>query len=188
VRSFPCNDAAAFEWHGWAVVVASPGVEDDEEADIRSTNVLVAVQEYLNGQTPDVNEVLDWRWQNGQMHVWIGGCHNHPTTKPQDVLTRIGHLAPAATDCSTRSTTGSTKTGRAASCDKAPCRSRRRTPCRPTWAPSRTPNPAVAGTHAHDSSEVSLIAACGCVSIWLETPTPVGFARDDVGSGKGRLS
>ena len=85
-----------FEWHGWAVVVPSPGTEDDEDADSRATEILSAVQEYLNEQTPVANEVLDWRWQNGQMHVWVAGCHNHPTVTPQDVLTRIGLLAPGS--------------------------------------------------------------------------------------------
>ncbi|MGH3478798.1 MAG: Imm7 family immunity protein, partial [Nocardioidaceae bacterium] len=85
-----------FEWHGWAVVVASPGAEDDEEADNRSTEVLSAVQGYLNGQTQVANEVLDWRWQNAQMHVWVAGCHNHPTMKPRDVFMRIGLLAPGS--------------------------------------------------------------------------------------------
>ena len=96
VRSFRWQDVVVFEWHGWAVVVASPGVEDDEDADNRSTGILSAVQEYLNGQAPVVDEVLDWRWQNGQMHVWVAGCHNHPTMEPHDVLTRIGLLAPGS--------------------------------------------------------------------------------------------
>lgn len=85
-----------FEWHGWAVVVASPGAEDDEDADDRSTEILAAVQAYLDGQATVPNELLDWRIQNGQMHVWMTGCHNHPTMTPYDVLTHIGLLAPGS--------------------------------------------------------------------------------------------
>ncbi|MFG1624614.1 Imm7 family immunity protein [Kribbella sp. NPDC049227] len=133
-----------FEWHGWAVVVPSPGAEDDEDADNRSVGILSAVQKYLDEQAPVVNEVLDWRWQNGQMHVWVAGCHNHPTTKPHDVLTRISLLAPAATGCFTRSITVSMTTGRAECCDEAPSRSRSRKHFRPTWAQSRTRIPAPA--------------------------------------------
>jgi hypothetical protein len=85
-----------FEWHGWAVIVASPGTADDEATDARQDIAEAAIQRLFDGRPPVVNEVADCRQANGQMHVWLAGCHNHPSPAPYELFEQIGHLAPGS--------------------------------------------------------------------------------------------
>jgi hypothetical protein len=82
-----------FEWHGWAVIAASPSAADDDAADTRAIQVLADVQAFLDAQSQVHNEVLDWRFVNGDMHVWIAGGHNHPTSTPHSLFQTLGDLA-----------------------------------------------------------------------------------------------
>jgi hypothetical protein len=85
-----------FEWHGWAVIVASPEAADDKAAEARQDNVESAIQGLLDVQPSVFNEVVDCRRANGQMHVWLAGCHNHPSPEPYDLFEQIAELAPGS--------------------------------------------------------------------------------------------
>ena len=85
-----------FEWHGWAVIVASTSAADDDVADTRSRQILADVQGFLDARPQVHNEVLDWQLVNGDMHVWIAGGHNHPSSTPHSLFQTLGELAPGS--------------------------------------------------------------------------------------------
>jgi hypothetical protein len=85
----------SFEWHGWIRVVASPLADDDEVTDAAAV-VVSSVQDYLDALEPVDNEVLEWRHHNGAMHVWMAGCHNHPSPEPFTLFEHIGRMAPGS--------------------------------------------------------------------------------------------
>jgi hypothetical protein len=54
------------------------------------------MQGFLDAQPQVHNEVLDWRLVNGDMHVWIAGGHNHPSSTPHSLFQTLGELAPGS--------------------------------------------------------------------------------------------
>ena len=66
------------QWHGWATIVASPGVEDDEAADRaqrRAEQAVAALVERVRSARSD-NEFYDVRSHNGWYQLAFNGSHN----------------------------------------------------------------------------------------------------------------
>ena len=82
-----------FEWHGWAVVVASAAADDDEVSDARGRRIQEEALALLESVPAVANEVLDWRHVNGQLHVWLAGAHNHPDSSAQDLFESLARVA-----------------------------------------------------------------------------------------------
>jgi hypothetical protein len=83
-----------FEWHGWATIVASPGVEDDEAADERQR---AAEAEVTRLATTGVhNETVDVRRANGSLHLWLAGSHNRRDDSVVELFANVARIAPGS--------------------------------------------------------------------------------------------
>jgi hypothetical protein len=85
-----------FEWHGWATIVASPGVEDDAAAQARQRDAEARVARVIAGAAGVTNETLDLRSANGSVHVWLAGSHNHRDETVIGLFRSIALLAPGS--------------------------------------------------------------------------------------------
>jgi hypothetical protein len=57
-----------FQWHGWATVVASPGVEYDAAAEAHQLDAEARVARLIAGVAGVANETVDLRSANGNVH------------------------------------------------------------------------------------------------------------------------
>lgn len=85
-----------FEWHGWAAIVASPGVEDDAAAEAHQRDAEARVAHVVAGAAGVANETLDLRSANGSLHLWLAGSHNHRDETVIDVFRSIAEAAPGS--------------------------------------------------------------------------------------------
>jgi Immunity protein 7 len=85
-----------FEWHGWATVVASPGVEDDAVAEARQREADARVERLVAGAAGVANETRDLRSANGRLHVWLAGAHNHRAETVIGLFRSIAEAAPGS--------------------------------------------------------------------------------------------
>jgi hypothetical protein len=85
-----------FEWHGWATIVASPGVEDDAVAEARQRAAEAWVAQVVAGAAGVANETLDLRSANGSLHLWLAGSHNHRDETVIDLFRSIAEAAPGS--------------------------------------------------------------------------------------------
>jgi immunity protein 7 of polymorphic toxin system len=85
-----------FEWHGWASIVGSSTVNDDEDAERDDSERRSAVERLVADQACVPNEVVDIRYVNGACHVWLTGSHNHRSEKPIELFRAISAAAPGS--------------------------------------------------------------------------------------------
>jgi hypothetical protein len=85
-----------FEWHGWATIVASPGVEDDAAAETRQREAEARVAQVVAGAAGVANETADVRPANGRLHVWLAGAHNHRAETVIGLFRSIAEAAPGS--------------------------------------------------------------------------------------------
>jgi hypothetical protein len=85
-----------FEWHGWATIVASPGVEDDAAAEARQRDAEARVARVIGGAAGVANETLDVRSANGSVHIWMAGSHNHRDETVTDLFRSVAEAAPGS--------------------------------------------------------------------------------------------
>jgi hypothetical protein len=90
------QDAAMFEWHGWATILGNFTVADDQDADRESLERRSEVERLLAAREHVANETVDLRTANGVCHVWLAGSHNHRSDQPIDVFRAIAAAAPGS--------------------------------------------------------------------------------------------
>jgi hypothetical protein len=90
------NLCRVFEWHGWATIMASPGAEDDAEAEARQRTAEARVARVIAGAAGVANETLDLRSANGSVHIWLAGSHNHRDDTVIDLFRSIAKAAPGS--------------------------------------------------------------------------------------------
>lgn len=80
-----------FEWHGWATIRTTPEVMTFEYGATGDT--VQAVTRLVEEAQGVVNETIDLRWANGDLHLWFAGAHNRENPR---VLGLYGSVASAA--------------------------------------------------------------------------------------------
>lgn len=85
-----------YEWHGWATILASAGLEDDAVADSRQRQVEAQVAELVERAQGVANETADVRFANGSVHLWLAGSHNHRQESVIELFRSIAELAPGS--------------------------------------------------------------------------------------------
>ncbi|WP_342554397.1 Imm7 family immunity protein [Paenibacillus sp. FSL R7-0652] len=83
-----------YQYHGWAVVLASTGDETCYEEEV----IFETVEKYIKDLQPNV-DVLDIKVINGQYHLWMSGLWNHePSSKfhPVEIMKNVGIQAPGS--------------------------------------------------------------------------------------------
>jgi hypothetical protein len=91
-----CQAVGVFEWHGWAVIRGSAGVEDDEEADRIEAERLARVRELVADASGVPNEIIDLRPANGAMHLWLAGNRNHHNPHVRTFYKLVAVTAPGS--------------------------------------------------------------------------------------------
>ncbi|QKS45332.1 hypothetical protein HUB94_13595 [Paenibacillus cellulosilyticus] len=82
-----------FEFHGWAVILDSPGEEGSG-----ASSIYDRVTQYVELLKPNT-DVLELKAINRQYHLWLSGLNNHePTSKydPVEIMQTIGVMAPGS--------------------------------------------------------------------------------------------
>jgi hypothetical protein len=91
------DNKSMFEWHGWAVIVGSPSIDDGPEADRRDREAREAVRGLIAARPAGSNEVTDLRPANGGLHLWMSGAHNHRLDpQPTLLFAAIAAAAPGS--------------------------------------------------------------------------------------------
>jgi Immunity protein 7 len=85
-----------FEWHGWATVRVSAGIEDDQAAEEEQRAAERRVAALINEATGADNETVDVRDANGSIHVWLAGSHNHRDDGVVDLFRTLAEAAPGS--------------------------------------------------------------------------------------------
>jgi hypothetical protein len=85
-----------FEWHGWATIVASPGVGDDAQAEARQRDAEQQVARAICEAGGISNETLDLRNANGLTHIWLAGAHNHRQDAVIEFFRQVVVTAPGS--------------------------------------------------------------------------------------------
>ena len=85
-----------FEWHGWATIVASPGVGDDAQAEARQRDAEQQVARAISEAGGISNETLDLRNANGLTHVWLTGARNHRQDAVIEFFRLVAVTAPGS--------------------------------------------------------------------------------------------
>ena len=85
-----------FQWHGWATIVASPGADDDAEAEARQRDAEARVARVIADAAGVANETLDLRPANGSVHLWLAGSHNHRDETVTGLFRSIAEAAPGS--------------------------------------------------------------------------------------------
>lgn len=83
-----------YQYHGWAVVLASTGDETCYEEEV----IFETVEKYIKDLQANV-DVLDIKVINGQYHLWMSGLWNHePSSKfhPVEIMKNVGIQAPGS--------------------------------------------------------------------------------------------
>jgi immunity protein 7 of polymorphic toxin system len=92
----PWDALEMFEWHGWASIVASAGVDDDGAAELAQDRVVADIRALVDGRQGVADEVVDLRSANGFQHLWLSGSHNRDTTHPVDLFRAVARAAPGS--------------------------------------------------------------------------------------------
>jgi|SRR5215475_13069977 len=85
-----------FEWHGWATVRASAGIEDDQAAEEEQRAAERRVAALINEATGADNATVDVRDANGSIHVWLAGSHNHRDVGVVELFRTLAEAAPGS--------------------------------------------------------------------------------------------
>ncbi|MQA78070.1 MAG: hypothetical protein GEV10_06265 [Streptosporangiales bacterium] len=83
-----------FEWHGWATIRTTPEVVDFEDSATGDT--VQAVARLVEGAQGIVNETVDLRWANGDLHLWVAGAHNHEGPRQLELYQAVAQAAPGS--------------------------------------------------------------------------------------------
>lgn len=85
-----------FEWHGWATIEASPGVEDDRASEVAQEQTVAVIRGMVDDRQNTPNEVLDLRGANGGHHLWFAGSHNRDISNPVEFFQAVARSAPGS--------------------------------------------------------------------------------------------
>ncbi len=82
-----------YEWHGWATLRKTPEVDYNDGLD---EAVLSRIRALLEESDKVSNETAKLTNANGEWHVWLAGCHNHPSSAIVDLFLGIAKAAPGS--------------------------------------------------------------------------------------------
>jgi hypothetical protein len=85
-----------FEWHGWATIRASAGLDDDQAADDRQREAEAIVVKLIENARGSTNEMAELHQANGCLFVSLAGAHNHRDQTPIELFQSIGKAAPGS--------------------------------------------------------------------------------------------
>jgi hypothetical protein len=83
-----------FEWHGWATIRTTPAVA--EYQDLATDATVIAVTQLVDETEGVFDETVDLRWANGDLHLWLAGCHNRPPLELLSFYEAVAETAPGS--------------------------------------------------------------------------------------------
>lgn len=83
-----------FEWHGWATIRTTPEVMTFENGTTADTvHAVTGLVEQAQGIE---NEIVDLRWVNGDLHLWLAGAHNRDGPHLLAFYESVARVAPGS--------------------------------------------------------------------------------------------